>query len=525
MQEETAVELPEPTFLFGSRLFGSDARTPREQRFRIQSLLTLSIVASNVAGALAVAAIVLWVIPLRHPIKMPVVVATPIYIVAALAVGIVWGTGSVMSKVQWVLEERVPDDAEQRAALRAPLQLIKVQGALWGVAVVLFSTMQGILDPELFIRTVVSVSLAGLVTCASTYLSSEFLLRPVSGAALTARPMDQLVVPGVQARTVLAWAIGSAVPVVGLITISIFALAQRNISAFRLAVAVIVLGAVTLVVGLALELLAIRATVDPIRGLRDAVRRVEVGALDTDVEVYDSTEMGLLQVGFNRMVAGLRERERIRDLFGRHVGEDVATASLSGDAELGGEIRDVAVVFVDMVGSTGLAARLSPGEVVTLLNRFFAVVVEVVADHAGLVNKFEGDAALALFGAHGTIEDRSGQALACARTLAARLARDVPECRAGIGVATGPVVAGNIGAMDRYEFTVIGTAVNEAARLTELAKTRPGGVLASSVVVKDATAAERDRWELGESVTLRGMTGETRLASPVDSGSPVVSER
>jgi adenylate cyclase len=214
------------------------------------------------------------------------------------------------------------------------------------------------------------------------------------------------------------------------------------------------------------------------------------------------------------MVGGLRERERIRDLFGRHVGEDVAHRALEGEIELGGEVREVAVLFVDIIGSTRLAATRPPGEVVEILNRFFAVVVEVVTAHGGLINKFEGDAALAVFGAPLACEDAADRALASARELASRLREEVSECEAGIGVAAGEAVAGNIGAEQRYEYTVIGDPVNEAARLTELAKTLPGRVAASDQALADASASERERWCAGDEVVLRGRSAATAVATP-----------
>ena len=128
--------------------------------------------------------------------------------------------------------------------------------------------------------------------------------------------------------------------------------------------------------------------------------------------VFDGSDLGLLQAGFNRMADGLREREQLRDLFGRHVGEDVARAALERGIELGGEELEVAVLFVDIVGSTALAAERPPQEVVALLNEFFGVVVEVVEDHGGWINKFEGDAALAVFGAPLPLDDAAGCALA-----------------------------------------------------------------------------------------------------------------
>jgi adenylate cyclase len=204
----------------------------------------------------------------------------------------------------------------------------------------------------------------------------------------------------------------------------------------------------------------------------------------------------------------------MRDVFGRQVGEDVARAALERGVELGGEELDVAALFVDLTGSTRIAGERSPTEVVELLNRFFGVVVEVVERRGGMVNKFEGDAALAVFGAPVPRDDAATCALAAARELAERLPDAAPDLEAGIGVSAGTVVAGNIGAEKRYEYTVIGDPVNEAARLCDLAKERDRQVLASERAVKAASDEEQQRWELGEEVELRGRPEPTRLAEP-----------
>jgi adenylate cyclase len=232
------------------------------------------------------------------------------------------------------------------------------------------------------------------------------------------------------------------------------------------------------------------------------------------VAVDDASEVGQLEAGFNSMAAGLAERERLRDLFGRHVGRDVARAALEGELRLGGELREVAVLFVDVVGSTTLAARRPATEVVALLNSFFQLVVECVERNGGWVNKFEGDAALCVFGAPTDSDDPAGDALAAARELRERLAAALPELEAGIGVSAGRAVAGNVGAEERFEYTVIGDPVNEAARLCELAKRRPEQLLASAAALRRARGAERERWDLGDEVTLRGRDEPTRLALP-----------
>jgi adenylate cyclase len=281
-------------------------------------------------------------------------------------------------------------------------------------------------------------------------------------------------------------------------------------------VGVVIVSIATLIFGCILTWILAWLTTTPVRVVRAALQRVEQGDLRGDLVVYDGTELGELQRGFNRMVDGLRERERVRDLFGRHVGREVALAAERERPKLGGEERHVAVVFIDIVGSTQLVTSQPPSEVVQVLNRFFAIVVEEVDRHCGLVNKFEGDAALAIFGAPNRLDSPEDEALGAARAIAERLASDMSELEAGIGVAAGQVVAGNVGAKERFEYTVIGEPVNEAARLCELAKSRPGRLLATADTVQGASEKESARWSLGDTVTLRGHDNPVRLASPID---------
>ncbi len=231
-------------------------------------------------------------------------------------------------------------------------------------------------------------------------------------------------------------------------------------------------------------------TAAPVRVVRAALKRVEQGDLRGDLVVFDGTELGELQRGFNAMVNGLRERERVRDLFGRHVGREVAAAAERERPQLGGEDRHAAVVFVDIVGSTQLVDNQPAAHVVKLLNRFFAIVVNEVDRHHGLINKFAGDAALAIFGAPNRLDRPEDAALAAARAIAERLANEMPEVQAGIGVAAGQIVAGNVGAKQRFEYTVVGKPVNQAARLCELAKSHPARLLASSDTLHAASETD-----------------------------------
>jgi adenylate cyclase len=360
----------------------------------------------------------------------------------------------------------------------------------------------------------VMVVFGGLVASALTYLVSERILRPATALALASEPPTRPVVPGIGTRIYLAWEFGTAVAVGGTVVVAIAYLAGAGMSPNRMAATVIFLGVFALTVGLGTLLVAIRSVADPVSAMRGAMRRVEQGDTDVSVPVDDGSEVGLLQAGFNRMVAGLRERDRVRDLFGRHVGEEVARSALGSDAEMGGELRDAAILFVDIVGSTEFAAGRDPREVVETLNRFFGIVVEVVTLHGGWVNKFEGDAALCVFGAPTEHPDASTAALAAARSLSQRLSLELDGIAAAVGLSAGTVVAGNIGAAQRYEYTVIGDAVNEAARLTELAKSRPARVVASDSILRRASDVEARRWSVGEPVVLRGRVAATRVATP-----------
>jgi adenylate cyclase len=242
----------------------------------------------------------------------------------------------------------------------------------------------------------------------------------------------------------------------------------------------------------------------------DVLGRVGGGDLDTAVVVQDAGEIGLLQSGLNDMVAGLRERDRVRDLFGRHVGPAVADQAVRGGVTLSGELLDVVALFVDITGSTALARTTEPSALVGMLNRYFEIVVDEVEKHGGLVNKFEGDAALCVFGAPVVLIDAATAALRSARAIRDRI-RAVGEVEAGIGVAAGAVVAGQIGTPSRLEYTVIGDAVNAAARLTDLAKGVRGHVLASAATIERASPVETQHWTDAGEVLLRGHLEPTRI--------------
>lgn len=505
---------------YGSILLGSSAERGLAQRLRIQVLLTGSVVFANLVGALVAIALAAVGIPeptvFSGDLWWVNFIVVPVYVVVAFVVGIGWGTVVVVRDLRWAIDAQPPTERGAHRAWRAPRSLLRIQAFLWAVAVVLFTITYGVVDPELIPKMLFVVGLSGVVVVAVSSLLIEFSFRPVA-AELISAGYGRRRRSGVRARSVVSWLVGSAIPIVGILLVVMFGAFRDATSKLDLFVGVVVLACTALATGLILTLLSSSSITGPIRSVRSAMVRVQAGGLDdTDLVVYDGTELGDLQAGFNSMVGGLREREHARDMFGRYVGREVAAVALSSDPELGGTERVVAAVFVDVIGSTTLAVQRSPVEVVAILNRFFGVIVAAVEEQSGLVNKFEGDAVLAIFGAPIALPDAAGSALTAARTIAHRLRSEVPEVRAGIGVSHGPVVAGNVGAIQRFEYTVIGDPVNESARLTELAKRDPLRPLASGRAVAAASDGEAQHWRRAETVVLRGRTEETTVYEVAD---------
>ena len=283
---------------------------------------------------------------------------------------------------------------------------------------------------------------------------------------------------------------------------------------------ILLLALAALGIGLASTLLVAMSIADPLRQLRWALGEVQRGNYNAHMQIYDASELGLLQAGFNDMVRDLSERQRLRDLFGRYVGEDVARRALERGAELGGQERDVAVLFVDLVGSTELAATRPPAEVVLLLNEFFRVVVDTVGRHGGFVNKFQGDAALAIFGAPIEHPDASGGALAAARELHDEL---LPVIGCG-GVRHRGVVRSRhrrahrrAGPLRVHRDRRPGQRGGAAHRAGQ-ARGRPRAGLGGR---GQRRAGRRSLcWDVAEVVALRGRTAPTQLARPLNLAAP-----
>jgi class 3 adenylate cyclase len=470
-------------------------------RIAVPAIVVLVVVA-NLVG---VATVVLLLIGVEDGSgdagRGPVLLAAAAYLAVAVPVGAIAGLRRQAVTNRWLMAGRRPTGEEAAHALRLPVDTALIAGSIWLLGAVLIGPVSALAfpDPLVGLRTGVATLLGGMATAGLTYLLVARAARAVTAVALSAHPPDGALTLGVRPRLLLTWGLTSGVPLLGVVLLF---LDPSNPGGPGEGAVVFLVVVVLLVGGLA-TLLVARAVGQPLRDLRQAVQRIGRGDYRVRVLVDDAGEIGLLQEGVNTMAAGLAERERMRDLFGRHVGTTVAQRALDTGVALGGEERTVAALFVDIAGSTSLVRRTGPEQMVGLLNRFFEVVVAAIEEGGGLVNKFEGDAALCVFGAPADHPDPAGAALAAARRICDAV-RAAGEVDVGVGVACGRVWAGQVGAASRLEYTVIGDPVNEAARLTELAKEHPGRAVASEATAHAASADERGHWAPGTQVRLRG---------------------
>ena len=237
-----------------------------------------------------------------------------------------------------------------------------------------------------------------------------------------------------------------------------------------------------------------RSLTRPVRDLVEATGRVAEGDYETRVDVRSQDEMGTLADAFNEMTRGLLLRERYRSVLDKVVSQDVATELMKGDVELGGENREITVLFADIRGFTSMTFGMEPQEVIQLLNDCMERLSRAVDAEGGVVDKFIGDEIMAVFGAPVAQEDHARRAVRAALQMRRgieevnreRMSSGKSPLGLGIGMATGIAVAGNMGSTDRLNYTVLGETVNLAARLTDQAGA--GDILVS----------ERTRLEVGE---------------------------
>lgn len=354
------------------------------------------------------------------------------------------------------------------------------------------------------------------------FFAMELALRPVLEDVSCDLPAGfGLRRAGVSLRTRLLVALPLLNVITGVVVAGVSARGDVTLEDLGLAVVVAVVVAFT--VTLELTLLLARSVVDPIVELEGATRRVSDGDLEVRVPVATDDETGRLAVAFNEAVEGLAERARLREAFGAYVDPDVARRILREGVSLEGEEVDVTVLFLDIRGFTAMAERSSAREVVTRLNAFFDVVVPILVRHGGHADKYVGDGLLGVFGAPERMTDHADRAVAAAlEMLAAVRDRWGDDLRIGVGVNSGPVVAGTVGGGGRYEFTVIGDAVNTAARVEAATRMSGDELLITADTLRLLRTSPVD-WEERSGLPLRGKTRSVALYAPAGANRPAAS--
>jgi adenylate cyclase len=357
------------------------------------------------------------------------------------------------------------------------------------------------------------------------YFVMEIVVRPVLERLAPDLP-PHFAVPA--SGLSLRWRLLAVAPVINVVTgVVVAGLATHGHHA-RLAdlgVAWLIAVGVSFTLSLELVILMVRSLGTALTDLQVAIERVRRGDYGVRVPVVATDETGVLAHSFNTMVEGLDERERLREAFGAYVDPALADRVLAEGADLEGEEVEVSVLFLDICDFTEFAERSSPQRVVAMLNEFWELVVPVLLRHGGHANKFIGDGLLAVFGAPERLPDHAERAVAAALEIAVCVRdRYAGEVRVGIGVNTGSVIAGTIGGGGRVEFTVIGDAVNTAARVE--AATRETG---HEVLITDSTLERLPigRYKLEECspVELKGKREQVTLWAPSPVEAPPATER
>lgn len=216
----------------------------------------------------------------------------------------------------------------------------------------------------------------------------------------------------------------------------------------------------------------------PIKQLVISAARIQEGDFNINLRPQGQDEVAHLSLAFNEMARGLEERDRVKDVFNKFHNKEIAEQLLSGAVNLGGERREAVIFFSDVRGFTGLSETMSPEQVVEMLNEYMTRMVAIIRAHKGIVDKYVGDAIMAVWGLPVASPDDTfnavGACLAMREDLEKlnelRLSRGQPAIKIGMGLNRGPVIAGNIGSVEKMEYTVIGDAVNLASRIESMTK-------------------------------------------------------
>ncbi|HEV8585547.1 MAG TPA: adenylate/guanylate cyclase domain-containing protein [Methylomirabilota bacterium] len=415
----------------------------------------------------------------------------------------------------------------RRRALLFPWAMTGLTLVNWMIGGVIF----GVLGPLLAgwfsvrsaVRAAIGISLVGgVVTAALVFFGIENRWRRElprffpAGDLRAVRGVPRL---SVRARLLVVFLLTSVGPLllIGLVTWrrSRRAAADPENAAMLLTEMLVVIAffiVVGLIAAVRLSWVVSDSVATPLVGLSFAMGRVERGDLDADCPVVSNDEIGAATEGFNRMLEGLREREAIKETFGRYVTREIRDEILAGRVTVEGEQREVTILFADLRDFTPWVEATAPRDVVRDLNAYFAEMEAAIRAHGGLVLQFIGDEIEAVFGAPIPASDHQARAVGAALEMRARLAKwndgRAHRLRHGIGIHTGTVLAAVIGSPDRQSYALVGDAVNLASRIQGLTKEVGAGILVSATT---ARALDGVALEALPAVRVKGKSAEVEV--------------
>lgn len=337
---------------------------------------------------------------------------------------------------------------------------------------------------------VIGISISAILAITVIYVGTDILWRKITPVFFPDGQLSKIPAYRLAVRWRLLWAflLVGLVPPFLLVTISLSRLRGLIDSpnpevVFRnLIIVQIFILLASLLASVGIANFVSRAIIEPLRVLQDAMGKVQDNNLDATVPVTSNEEFGYLGERFNDMTAGLRRGEQLRRLFGLYVSPEVAQAAVETGAGLGGQMCECTIMFSDLRDFTSLTEQLAPETLVDLINRYMTAMVSAIVDHGGLVTRFGGDSILAVFGSPlNSMTNHAEQAVNTAFHMRQALQAfnqaasshpvtngRQPVVENGIGIATGSVIAGNVGGKERIEYTVMGDAVNLASRLESM---------------------------------------------------------
>lgn len=389
--------------------------------------------------------------------------------------------------------------------------IISVIGYLFGFFYYNFTFV-----PITFVKYVLSNSLSGNICFVFLYYAYEKSLRrfiPYVTADGNLSEIPGTIKVSIRMRFFIFFTAVSFTPIVFFVDFVIAIIVNNKIEG--LYSPLLFLTVSILLIGILFTFLVSSSFASPINELQIAAKKIQSGNNDIQIGIVKNDEIGYLGERFNEMAKGLKEKEFIKDTFGKVVDPEVRDYLLKGGISLGGELKEITVMFTDIRGFTSISEKLPPERVVEWLNLYFEKMSTIISEEGGLVNKFIGDAILAIFGAPLPVSNHADRALKAARKMREALIelnqqyerKQLPSVRIGTGIHSGKVLAGNIGSGHRLEYTVIGDTVNIASRIESYCKTADKTIL----LTEDTKFLLTEKSELHflEKITVRGREKET----------------